>query len=84
MSFIRSSLRDQSTEPAPSRLTIARTPSSLRSKIHPGSEKYRSLSVASIGWRKPTPPEWRSADRSSRCIKPHYPTAGTATNAAES
>ena len=50
---IRFSLRDQSAAPRRSCTAIARTPSSLRSKIQAGSVKRSWVSVASIGAMNP-------------------------------
>src|SRR5439155_5411580 len=44
-----SRLRDRRRVREPCRKAKQRSPSSLRSKIHPGSENRRSVSVASIG-----------------------------------
>ena len=43
------SVRDSSRTPERSRYAMQRTPSSLRSKIQPGSEKGSSDSTAFIG-----------------------------------
>ncbi len=42
-------MREVRVARSPARRTLARIPSSLRSKIHPGSSKGRSVSVAFIG-----------------------------------